>query len=408
MHQRTTHLGVLALATVLAIGPAGTTAYAQLDSIQRDSIRRSILTTPAAGVGGAARPIRPGDPRATVPPAGSGQTAVPSTSDGPPVLPQTPEVAFAAPAPCGDTALVRLPGRDTAVVPNVVGLDEADAHDSLARRRLLHSSREVPSHEPTGTVFAQAPPAGTRVALGSRVMLCWAGPGEVPDVVHLARDRAIRTLKDAGYEPVARSEPSLETASIGKVASQNPRAHTNAATGTPVTIVVAVTTMVPVPPVERLSVAAAESTLAAHHLWGRRSGADTSDQAIVRSQVPRPPDSVAAWSRVDLVLAVPAVPPDTNGPIGEGTGGSKWPWKTLLAIVASAAAVAGVYEASVRLRVRALQVVPVCVAGSQTLRVHSPGDELRRRGFELRPVLDEGTQSLTIEHVQAGKEGAGV
>jgi hypothetical protein len=247
-------------------------------------------------------------------------------------------------------------------------------------------------------VFAQAPPEGTLVAPESRVVLCWAGPGEVPDVVHFAQDRAMRTLKDAGYEPVARLEPSLKTALIGKVTSQDPRAHTNAPTGTPVAIVVAVTTMVPVPPVVGLSAAAAESTLKAHHLWGRPSGADTGAKAVVRSQVPRPPDSVAAWSRVDLVMVVPPpLPP-------------RVPWKTLLEIVAAAAAVAALYKASVHVRLRAIQVVPVRVTGRQTLTVHGPEDEadaeLRGRGFELRPVLDEGTQSLTIEHVQAGKEGA--
>lgn len=396
MHQRTTHLGVLTLVTALAIGPAGTPAHAQLP----DSLKRRILTTPAAGVGGATRAIRPGlDPRTLMPRAADSPAAAPA---------QTLEVAFTAPPPCGDVALVQLPGRDTAVVPNVVGLNEADAIDSLTRHRLIQSTREVPSHEPTGTVFAQAPPAGTRVAPGSRVRFCWAGPGEVPDVVHLAQDSAMRTLKNAGYEPVAKSEPSLKTASIGKVTSQDPRGHTNAATGTRVTIAVAVATMVPVPPVVGLSTAAAESTLKAHHLWGRPSGADTGAKAVVRSQAPRPPDSVAAWSRVDLVMAGTAVTPVPRTP--REPPETKWPWKTLLAIAATAAAAAGLNEAKVRGRVRAIHVVPVRVTGTQTLTVPGPGDEpdaeLRRRDFELRPVLDDGTQSLTIERVQAGKEGA--
>jgi hypothetical protein len=81
----------------------------------------------------------------------------------------------------------------------------------------------------------------------------------------------------------------------------------------------------------------------------------------------------------------------------------------LLALAGTAAVAALVREVKSPRRVRAIQTVPVRDVGSQTLTVvhDEPDAELRRLGFELRAVLDAGTQRLHPEAVPAGKERAG-
>ena len=133
------------------------------------------------------------------PPGPTGTTAGPIDAVPP------HDTVFIAASPCGDADTVQIGGSiDTVEVPNVVGMQENNAHILLDRKRLFHRSREVPLARTTGVVFAQATPAGTRVAPGTWLRLCWAGPPEVPDVVHLTRERAGSLLAQAGYQPVER------------------------------------------------------------------------------------------------------------------------------------------------------------------------------------------------------------
>jgi beta-lactam-binding protein with PASTA domain len=298
-----------------------------------------------------------------------------------------------------------------------VGLDQNDAHILLGKHQLLHLSRAVPINRTTGVVFAQATPAGTRVAAGTRLKLCWAGPTEVPDVVHLTQARAVQRLVAAGYRPVDQQAETEQTVLVGKVTTQNPPAGARADSGATVAISIGVLAKVEVPSVVNLTRSAAERRLRAKHLWARVSGS-TSDSAVVRSQSPLPHARVDAWSRVDVAMVMPAPPPKPAPPQPTlarpepqpSTPWTGWLWKVLLAVSGLSAVGGLAREYRLRRRVHALQVVVVRDLGSPKLAV-PPQDadaELRNLGLELRPIVDPGTQRVVPESIIAGKERTGV
>ena len=60
-------------------------------------------------------------------------------------------------------------GRSLVTVPNAVGLSQVDARNKLVNAGFAVITAQVPSDQPVGTVTAQDPPAGTRVAPGTKV-----------------------------------------------------------------------------------------------------------------------------------------------------------------------------------------------------------------------------------------------
>ena len=63
------------------------------------------------------------------------------------------------------------PPQKSGTVPNVVGMKEADAHDTLRKANYVPFSRTVDSSEPAGTVVAQSPAGGSSAVLGSQVTI---------------------------------------------------------------------------------------------------------------------------------------------------------------------------------------------------------------------------------------------
>ena len=115
----------------------------------------------------------------------------------------------------------------TTQVPDLVGVQSADAQETLREAGLRANVHTVPSSQPSGAVVAQNPAAGAEVEEGSAVRLnVSAGgtppappePATVPDVVGLAQTDAVRALQDAGLKAAVQLVPSQEPA--GDVVAQ--------------------------------------------------------------------------------------------------------------------------------------------------------------------------------------------
>jgi len=128
------------------------------------------------------------------------------------VLSQSP--AAGASVAKGSTEVIRV-SRGLVLVPNVVGQDRATAVAAIRGAKLVPSLRRVPSTQPKGTVVAQLPRGGTRVAQGSSVLLnlsTGASPAggpppppptarrTMPNLVGLNQAAALRRLSSAGLK----------------------------------------------------------------------------------------------------------------------------------------------------------------------------------------------------------------
>jgi len=127
-----------------------------------------------------------------------------------------------------------------ATVPDVVGMDYADAVDALNDVNLEARKREVFSKKPEGQVVAQNPPSGEVVDEGSTVVLRVSKGKQlatVPDVLDQTESSARSELQAAGFEVQAVQAPSDSTPE-GFVSAQSPDPGTEATKGSTVTITV--------------------------------------------------------------------------------------------------------------------------------------------------------------------------
>ena len=127
-----------------------------------------------------------------------------------------------------------------ATVPDVVGMDYADAVDALNDVNLEARKREVFSKKPEGQVVAQNPPSGEVVDEGSTVVLRVSKGKQlatVPDVLDQTESSARSELQAAGFEVQAVQAPSDSTPE-GFVSAQSPDPGTEAPKGSTVTITV--------------------------------------------------------------------------------------------------------------------------------------------------------------------------
>jgi beta-lactam-binding protein with PASTA domain/tRNA A-37 threonylcarbamoyl transferase component Bud32 len=125
-------------------------------------------------------------------------------------------------------------------VPDVVGMDYADAVDALAEANLKVKKREVFSKKREGRVVAQDPPAGEVVDEGTTVVLQVSKGLEtvaVPDVLQQTEASARAELEAAGFQ-VEVINAASDTTPAGLVSAQNPDPNTQAAKGSIVTITV--------------------------------------------------------------------------------------------------------------------------------------------------------------------------
>jgi eukaryotic-like serine/threonine-protein kinase len=131
-------------------------------------------------------------------------------------------------------------GVPKATVPDVVGMDYADAVDALNEVNLEARKREVFSKKPPGQVVAQNPPSGEVVDEGTTVVLRVSKGKQVvavPDVLDQTESSARSELQAAGFEVQAVQAPSDSTPE-GFVSAQSPDPGTEAPKGSTVTITV--------------------------------------------------------------------------------------------------------------------------------------------------------------------------
>jgi beta-lactam-binding protein with PASTA domain len=156
------------------------------------------------------------------------------------VLSQSP--AAGASVARGSTEVIRV-SRGLVRVPNVVGQDRATAVAAIRGAKLVPSVFRVPSPQPKGTVVAQLPRGGTRVAQGSSVRLNIsrgaaavppppspsAGPA-VPNLVGLSQAAAQRRLNAAGFKAQLSYEDSDRPLETVTAQSPDPGRHVPAGT----------------------------------------------------------------------------------------------------------------------------------------------------------------------------------
>jgi beta-lactam-binding protein with PASTA domain len=114
-------------------------------------------------------------------------------------------------------------GPSTSTVANAVGLPQAEARSQLVKAGFAVTTAQVFSDQPAGTVVAQDPAAGERVAPGAKVRLNvskGAGSVDVPDETGTLVDQASSDLAAKGFKPVVTRVASDEP--IDTVVSQSP------------------------------------------------------------------------------------------------------------------------------------------------------------------------------------------
>jgi len=132
-------------------------------------------------------------------------------------------------------------GSDRVEVPDVVGLGEQAALNTLSGAELAGTVVQRDSEEPEGEVIGQSPAPGKLVPRGSQVTIfASTGAIAVPDVVGLARRPAVTTLKKAGFVVAVTEQPTDDPLQVGKVISEFPAGGTRGQRGDTVAITVGI------------------------------------------------------------------------------------------------------------------------------------------------------------------------
>jgi eukaryotic-like serine/threonine-protein kinase len=149
-----------------------------------------------------------------------------------------------------EVVLIVSTGVPKATVPDVVGMDYADAVDAINQANLQAKRRNVFSKKPPGQVVAQSPSPQEVVDEGTVVTLNVSKGVKtvaVPDVLDQTEASASSELDAAGFQVQVISAPSDSTPE-GFVSAQSPDPGTEATRGSTVTITVSTgpaTTSVP-------------------------------------------------------------------------------------------------------------------------------------------------------------------
>lgn len=216
-----------------------------------------------------------------------------------------------------DLVYAELPPDTRVEIPNVVGMEVRKAAEVLINADFEVAHESKASTEPLYQVLRQEPPAGSRVAKGTRVTLVRAVPIvtgiEVPNVVGMDVRQAMDTLRVADLEFTRRSEPSTETQN--KVLRQEPAAGSRAEKGTRVTVVYAIpaTTDIAIPDVVGMDVRKAMEILRdAGFEFTRRSEPSTEEQNKVLRQEPAAGSKAKKGTQVTLVYATGTIVAETT------------------------------------------------------------------------------------------------
>jgi beta-lactam-binding protein with PASTA domain len=151
------------------------------------------------------------------------------------------------------------------VVPNLQGMDQPTATQTLAALGLgLIVAGQVPSTQLAFTVVSQDPVAGSQVPPGTNISVELAQPASantviVPDVRGTQSDAAVQTITSAGLTATTLTTPS--TLPAGTVVSQAPLPGARVPIGSAVSITVAAVPTTTVPDVTDLIQASASSAI---------------------------------------------------------------------------------------------------------------------------------------------------
>lgn len=138
----------------------------------------------------------------------------------------------------GSTVVLTVSSAEV-TIPPVVGQQYDAAAASLQRLSLVVQRNNVDSEKPVGTVLDSNPPAATRVAKGSTVVLGVAAePGvNVPDVAGKSQAEAGNILAAAGLQAVLTQQPSATVPKDAAIGT-DPPAGTRVAKGASVRLLV--------------------------------------------------------------------------------------------------------------------------------------------------------------------------
>jgi beta-lactam-binding protein with PASTA domain/tRNA A-37 threonylcarbamoyl transferase component Bud32 len=130
-------------------------------------------------------------------------------------------------------------GKEQVAVPDVDGETEDNARSAIEAAGLrVGKVTEEESDQDPGTVIAQSPAAGKKVAKGSAVTLTVAKAVKVPDVVDETEEDATNALEDAGFVVRVRDRATTSTEEDGVVLEQSPAGDEERPKGSRVTIIV--------------------------------------------------------------------------------------------------------------------------------------------------------------------------
>jgi beta-lactam-binding protein with PASTA domain len=131
----------------------------------------------------------------------------------------------------------------SASVPEMVGMQLADAADSLQKQGLLAKFDRVDSPEPADTVVSQSLPSGEKVSKGKVIILRVSKGGAIapiPDVRGMTFEEGIRKLGESGFKVSSIMRVADKTKPAGSIIAQNPEAPQQVAANCMVSLLVSV------------------------------------------------------------------------------------------------------------------------------------------------------------------------
>ena len=123
-------------------------------------------------------------------------------------------------------------------VPDVVGMTQADATNTLESRGFTVRATQVKSDDTEGIVLLMDPGSGGRIPEGGEVVIHVAQSRSIPDVVGLSQDDAKSAIDDEGLDNVTYTTERSDEPE-GTVLSVDPEPGSRARANTAVTVVVA-------------------------------------------------------------------------------------------------------------------------------------------------------------------------
>jgi len=218
--------------------------------------------------------------------------------------------------------IVLLTRPDTVTVPHVVGQSVQSASAELRAAGLKVTVERTASGRPADQVLAQDPSGGAHAKQDSTVTLTVSSgpaPVQVPTVVGLSQQKAVKQLAAAGLVVSRVVEQADGTVPAGNVISTSPAAGQSVASGSQVTVVVSSgPEQTSVPDVVGLTQQQAQQTLGSRgfDVTIAEQGSDTATPGTVVRQDPAAGRRVDPGTSVTIVVAraIPKVDvPDLSG-----------------------------------------------------------------------------------------------